>query len=33
MNADIEGSLNQLNKSYQCFEHKGKRLTKEQVKA
>lgn len=32
MNADLQGALNQLNKSYRAFEHKGKRLTKIQVK-
>lgn len=32
MNADIKGALKQLNKSYKCFEHKGKRMTKEQVR-
>jgi|GEM_PF-1729692 len=33
MNADIQGALNQLNKSYSAFEHKGKSMTKEKVKA
>ena len=32
MNADIQDSLNQLNKSHSCFEHKGKSITKKQVK-
>lgn len=32
MHADLQGALNQLNKSYRAFEHKGKRLTKIQVK-
>jgi hypothetical protein len=32
MNADIKGALKQLNKSYRAFEHKGKSMTKEQVK-
>jgi len=32
MDADIQGALNQLNKSYRAFEHKGKSLTKNQVK-
>lgn len=32
MNASIKGALEQLNKSYSCFEHKGKSMTKEQVK-
>jgi hypothetical protein len=33
MNADIQEALNQLNKSYPIFEHKGKSMTKEKVKA
>lgn len=33
MNADIKGALEQLNRSYHTFEHNGKRMTKEQVKA
>ncbi len=32
MNADIQGALNQINKSYKVFEHKGKPMTKQQVK-
>jgi len=32
MNASIQGALNQLNKSYSAFKHKGKRMTKMQVK-
>lgn len=32
MDADIKGSLNQLNKSYRCFEYKGKSMTKSEVK-
>jgi ribulose bisphosphate carboxylase small subunit len=32
MKADIRGALAQINKSYSCFEHKGKRLTKNEVK-
>jgi len=32
MNADIKGALRQINKSYKAFEHKGKQLTKRQVK-
>lgn len=32
MHADIIGALEQLNKSYRAFEHKGKRMTKEEVK-
>lgn len=32
MHADLKGALEQLNKSYKAFEHKGKSLTKLQVK-
>ena len=32
MNADIKGALNQLNKSWKAFTHKGKPMTKLQVK-
>ena len=32
MNADIKGTLNQINKSYRAFTHNGKSMTKEQVK-
>ena len=32
MHADIKGALEQLNTSYRAFEHKGKRMTKQQVK-
>ncbi len=32
MVADIKGALEQLNKSYRAFEHRGKSMTKEQVK-
>lgn len=31
MHADLKGALEQINKSYRAFEHKGKRMTKEQV--
>lgn len=31
MNADIKGALAQLH-YYRCFEHRGKRMTKAQVK-
>jgi hypothetical protein len=31
MNADIQGALDQLDDFYHCFEHKGKRLSKEYV--
>jgi hypothetical protein len=33
MNADVEGALAQINRSYKDFEHKGKPMTKVQVKA
>jgi hypothetical protein len=33
MNADVEGALAQINRSYKAFEHKGKPMTKAQVKA
>ena len=32
MNADIAGALEQINKSYSTFEHRGKRMTKDQVR-
>lgn len=32
MKADIVGALEQLDKSWRAFEHKGKSMTKEQVK-
>ena len=32
MNADIKGALERLNKSYKAFTHKGKRMTKKQVR-
>jgi len=32
MNADIAGALEQLDKSYKAFEHRGKQMTKEQVR-
>lgn len=32
MNADIKGALNNLNKCWSAFEHKGKFMTKQQVK-
>lgn len=31
MHADLLGALQQINRSYKCFEHKGQRMTKEQV--
>ena len=33
MNADIKGALAQLNTSYKTFEHKGKKMSKAEVKA
>lgn len=33
MNADCKGALAQLNKSYKAFEHKGKKMSKAEVKA
>jgi hypothetical protein len=33
MEVDLQGALNQLNKSYSSFEHRGKRMTKDQVKS
>ena len=33
MNADIEGCLENLNRSYKVFEHNGQSMTKKQVKA
>lgn len=33
MNADCKGALSQLNKSWRTFEHKGKKMTKTEVKA
>jgi len=32
MNASIQGALNQLNKSYLAFKHRGESMTKIQVK-
>ncbi len=32
MDASIEGALSQINRSWKAFEHKGKRMTKTQVK-
>ncbi len=32
MNASIQGALKQLNKSYSTFEHRGKRMSKSDVK-
>lgn len=33
MNADCKGALAQINTSYRAFEHKGKPMTKAEVKA
>ena len=33
MNADLQGALNQINKSWKAFEHKGNKMTKAQVAA
>lgn len=33
MDADVQGALAQINKSYRAFEHNGKRMTKQEVKA
>ena len=33
MDADIKGCLNQINRSWKAFEHKGKSMTKKQVKS
>lgn len=33
MNADCKGALAQINKSWKAFEHKGKPMTKAEVKA
>lgn len=32
MNADLVGALSQLEKSWKAFEHKGKPMTKEEVR-
>lgn len=32
MDADIQGALDQINTSYKCFEHRGKKMSKEQVR-
>jgi ribulose bisphosphate carboxylase small subunit len=32
MHADLAGALKQLNKSYKAFEHRGKEMTKVQVR-
>jgi hypothetical protein len=32
MYADLKGALKQINKSYRVFEHKGEKMSKEQVR-
>ncbi len=32
MDANIKGALEQINRSYRAFEHRGQPMTKEQVK-
>ncbi len=32
MHADLKGALEQINKAYKAFEHKGQRMSKEQVR-
>jgi len=32
MHADLKGALEQINKSYRAFEHRGNKMTKEQVR-
>jgi hypothetical protein len=32
MHADLAGALEQINKSYKAFEHKGQRMSKEKVR-
>lgn len=32
MHADLKGALKYINKYYVCFEHRGKRMSKRQVK-
>lgn len=32
MNADLVGALQQINKSWKAFEHKGEKMTKEEVR-
>lgn len=33
MNADCKGAMAQINKSWKTFEHKGKKMSKAEVKA
>ena len=32
MHADLQGALDQINRSYKAFEHRGKKMSKEQVR-
>lgn len=32
MHADIQGALNQINRSYKAFTHNGKKMSKSEVK-
>ena len=32
MNADLKGALEQINRSWKAFEHRGKKMTKSQVR-
>jgi hypothetical protein len=32
MNADIKGAFEQLNISWKCFQHRGRRMSKEEVR-
>jgi len=32
MNADLKGALAQINRTYKFFEHKGRKMSKEQVR-
>lgn len=32
MHADLKGALEQINKSYRAFEHRGQKMSKEQVR-
>lgn len=32
MHADIQGALNQINTSWKAFEHRGMKMSKDQVK-
>ena len=32
MHADLKGALEQINRSYKAFEHRGQKMSKEQVR-